>query len=145
MLNMASYNKQIEREEWIKRFGMRSSTLCAVLFIAAVMYLAVQWGYDGTARFTVFCAAAAVYLLCKWVCTHCYGSRQVLDVRARRLSAVTVPSLRYSDAAMCSLDAFISIVPRGQVSVTLSFHYFIYLSFLRGAMNCQVQERAFYR
>lgn len=67
MLNIASYNKQIEREEWIKRFGMRLSTLCAVLFIAAVMYLAVQWGYDGTARFTVFCAAAAVYLLCKWV------------------------------------------------------------------------------
>ena len=67
MLNIASYNKQIEREEWIKRFGMRSSTLCAVLFIAAVIYLAVQWGYDGTARFTVFCAAAAVYLLCKWV------------------------------------------------------------------------------
>ena len=67
MLNIASYNKQIEREEWIKRFGMRLSTLCAVLFIAAVIYLAVQWGYDGTARFTVFCAAAAVYLLCKWV------------------------------------------------------------------------------
>lgn len=67
MLNIESYNKQIEREEWIKRFGMRSSTLCAVLFIAAVIYLAVQWGYDGTARFTVFCAAAAVYLLCKWV------------------------------------------------------------------------------
>ena len=49
MLNIASYNEQIEREEWIKRFGMRSSTLCAVLFIAAVMYLAVQWGYDGIA------------------------------------------------------------------------------------------------
>ena len=67
MLNIESYNKQIEWEEWIKRFGMRLSTLCAVLFIAAVIYLAVQWGYDGTARFTVFCAAAAVYLLCKWV------------------------------------------------------------------------------
>ncbi|MDO5460153.1 MAG: hypothetical protein Q4F44_00750 [Bacteroidales bacterium] len=46
MLNISGYNEQIEREEWIKRFGMRSSTLCAVLFIAAVMYLAVQWGYD---------------------------------------------------------------------------------------------------
>ena len=67
MLNIESYNKQIEREEWIKRFGMRSSTLCAVLFIAAVIYLAVQWGYVGTTRFTAFCAAAAVYLLCKWV------------------------------------------------------------------------------
>ena len=45
MLNIAGYNEQIEREEWIKRFGMRSSTLCAVLFIAAVMYLAVQWEF----------------------------------------------------------------------------------------------------
>ena len=28
---------------------MRLITLCAVLFIAAVMYLAVQWGYTGIA------------------------------------------------------------------------------------------------
>lgn len=45
MLNIASYNKQIEREERIKRFGMRSLTLCAVLFIAAAVYLAVQWEF----------------------------------------------------------------------------------------------------
>ena len=42
-------------------------SLCALLFIAAVVYLAVQCGYVGTACFTAFCVAATVYLLCMWV------------------------------------------------------------------------------
>ena len=67
MLDVASFNEQIEREERLKRLGMFFLSLCALLFIAAVVYLAVQWGYVGTTRFTAFCVAAAVYLLCKWV------------------------------------------------------------------------------
>lgn len=51
----------------MKRLGMFFLSLCALLFIAAVVYLAVQCGYVGTARFTAFCVAAAIYLLCKWV------------------------------------------------------------------------------
>lgn len=67
MLDVASYNEQIEREKRLKRLGMYFLSLCALLFIAAVVYLAVQWGYVGTTRFTAFCVAAAIYLLCKWV------------------------------------------------------------------------------
>ena len=58
MLDVAGYNQQIKREERLKRLGMYFLSLCALLFIALVVYLAVQWGYVGTARFTVFCVAA---------------------------------------------------------------------------------------
>ena len=40
MLDVASYNEQIEREERLKRLGMFFLSLCALLFIAAVVYLA---------------------------------------------------------------------------------------------------------
>ena len=35
--------------------------------ISAVVVLAILWGYVGTTIFTVFCVAAAVFLLCKYV------------------------------------------------------------------------------
>ena len=47
MLDVASFNEQIEREERLKRLGLFFLSLCALLFIAAVVYLAVQWGYVG--------------------------------------------------------------------------------------------------
>lgn len=40
MLDVASFNEQIEREERLKRLGLFFLSLCALLFIAAVVYLA---------------------------------------------------------------------------------------------------------
>lgn len=66
-MQYAGCSKSDKEGEEVEKGGMLFLSLCALLFIAAVVYLAVQWGYVGTARFTAFCVAAAVYLLCKWV------------------------------------------------------------------------------
>ena len=141
MLDVASYNEEIEREKRLKRLGMFFLSLCALLFIAAVVYLAVQCGYVGTARFTAFCVSATVYLLCMWVVYPSCGARHPLCALIRRPSTAVAHSLRHWDAAMCYSDVFTS-APRGQASVTRSCPCSSYPSFPPDATTCRGRERA---
>ena len=59
--------ERIEKERRWKRFWGRVTGVCNILLIAAVIFVAIKAGYLGSANFYLFCAAAAVFVTCKYI------------------------------------------------------------------------------